>query len=201
MCSSDLNHLVDTTLLVAWRAWYARNEVTHDKPLPSPEGSKRFLCSYLKLIHNVKDTCTDTLLKGKMPMVVSVPLPSPVSVKKGPDKPWIAPPTGWVKLTIDGSFHADDGLAGIGMVLRNDIGFPIFTACQFLDDCGAPLEAELRACVEGVSLALNHSDLPIIVETDCSQLVEATRCSTPDRSPFLFWIAELRALVNRDRVC
>jgi ribonuclease HI len=195
------DHLVDTTLLVDWRAWYARNEVTHDKPLPSLDGSKRFLLSYLKLIHNVKDTPTDTILKGKMPMVDSVPPPSPVLVKKGPDKPWSAPPPGWVKLTVDGSFQASDRTAGIGMVLRNAEGLPIFSSCRSLDDCEAPLEAELRACVEGLTLALVQSQLPIIVETDCSQLVAATKSLAQDRSPFLFWIAELLALVNQGRVC
>jgi hypothetical protein len=52
------DHMVDTTLLVAWRAWFARNEVTHDKPLPPIEGSKRFLVSYLKMIQNYKDSST-----------------------------------------------------------------------------------------------------------------------------------------------
>lgn len=144
------------------------------------------------------------------------PLPSPVSVK-GPDKPWVAPPTGWVKLTIDGSFQASDHTAGLGMVLRNEEGAPIFTSCRFLDDrdapleaefscrflddCDAPLEAEFRACVEGLDLALHQSQLPIIVETDCVQQVAATKSPTQDRSPFLHWIAELRALVNQGRDC
>ena len=50
-------------------------------------------------------------------------------------------------------------------------------------------------------MALVHSQLPFIVETDCSQLVDASVFTTQDRSPFLFWIAELRALVNQGRVC
>jgi hypothetical protein len=185
---SDLpSHLVDTTLLVAWRIWYARNEVTHEKPLPSVEGSKMFLCSYLKLIHNAKEVPTDVILKGKMPMVDSMPLPSPVSVKKGPDKPWTAPPSSWIKLSIDGSFNASDNSAGIGMGLRNDTGFPIFTACQFLDGCSGPLEAELRAGVEGLSLALFHSHLPIIVETDCSSQVVAAVNSSNKIDPLFYF--------------
>ena len=32
--------MINTTILVSWRVWYARNGITHDKPLPSVEGSK-----------------------------------------------------------------------------------------------------------------------------------------------------------------
>jgi ribonuclease HI len=63
------------------------------------------------------------------------------------------------------------------------------------------LEAELRAGVEGLSQALFHSHLPIIVETDCSQVVAAVNSSKQDRSSVLFWVDELKALVNQDRVC
>jgi hypothetical protein len=34
-------------MLLTWRAWHARNQATHDKTLPSTEGSVNFLCGYL----------------------------------------------------------------------------------------------------------------------------------------------------------
>jgi hypothetical protein len=36
----------DRVPMIAWRIWFARNEVVHEKELPSIAGSKRFLCSW-----------------------------------------------------------------------------------------------------------------------------------------------------------
>jgi ribonuclease HI len=189
-------HMVDTTMLVAWRAWYARNEATHDKPLPSIESSKGFLLSYLKLIREIKDKPTLDIIKGKSIVVEAGPILKPPSVKKGPNKPWSKPPTGWIKLSIDGSFRMEDRMAGLGMVLRDEEGLPIFSACQFLEDCQSPMEAELRACLEGIELTRQHSQLPLIIETDCSQLVVAVSSPTHDRSPFLHWVNEIKSLAS-----
>ena len=56
--------MVDTTLLVAWRAWYARNEVTRDKALPPTKGSVRFLGSYLNRIRTIKTLPVKDVLKA-----------------------------------------------------------------------------------------------------------------------------------------
>jgi hypothetical protein len=40
--------LCDRVLMIVWRVWHARNEVTHGKPLSSTIGSRRFICSYVK---------------------------------------------------------------------------------------------------------------------------------------------------------
>jgi ribonuclease HI len=194
-------HMIDTTLLITWRAWYERNEATHDKPLPTTEGSKRFLNSYLRLIRDVKDIPTDVLIKGKQPVVDVGTLHVPRQKKQGQFKIWTRPPAGWMKLSIDGSYHAADHSAGTGIALRDEEGRLIFTACWFLDDCVSPLEAELRACMEGLELSHQFSQLPIIVETDCAQLVEVVSSSTQDRSALLHLISDIKNLSSCDRLC
>ena len=121
----------------------------------------------------------EDLIKGKQPLLKSDALPRPVLVKP-PEKLWNKPPDGWVTLTIDGSFKEVDRTAGLGMVLRDTEGSPIFCSCRFLQDCDSPLEAEARACVEGLALALDRSPLPIRVETDCIQLVAMATSRAPD---------------------
>jgi hypothetical protein len=158
--------MVDCTLLVAWRNWYARNEITHDKPLPPTEGSRRFLQSYLRTLREIKDMSTEHILKGKLPLIYSsFQAPRTLVKVSPPDKPWLKPPAGWVKLTIDGSFRAEDGNAGLGMVLRDEEGDIIFSASEFVQSWGEALEAELLACSVGLDLALQHSTLPIVILT------------------------------------
>jgi ribonuclease HI len=73
-------------------------------------------------------------------------------------------------LSVDGSFKEDNGTAGAGMILRDEQGHIIFSSCRSLLFCDDPLEAEVRACLEGLELALQHSHLPILIDTDCIQL-------------------------------
>jgi hypothetical protein len=86
--------------------------------------------------------------------------------------PWSSPPLGWVKFTIDISFHIDDKSARICMALCDDRDFPIFTSCSFLAHCDSPFEVELRACVE---VPLIRSGFLIINETGCSKWVDVVK--------------------------
>ena len=193
--------MLENTLLVAWRAWFARNEVTHDKALPTIEGSRRFLVSYLNSIMNARELPADTILKGKFVVLTSSVNSSITWRKKPPDKPWIPPTPGWVKLTVDGSYRQEDGSAGTGMILRDDTGKTIFSACRSLMLCDEPLEAEVRACLEGLELAFQYSQLPIIIDTDCLQLVAAIQEGSLNRSSLMHIVSEIKSLSSRNRVC
>jgi ribonuclease HI len=102
--------------------------------------------------------------------------------EKPPDKHWELPPIGWVKLNCDGSVKLENGSAGAGMVLRDENGHIIFSACRQLLNCSDPLEAEAMACEEGLRLAMQRSDSPITVELNCSVLVDAIKEKNQDRS-------------------
>lgn len=77
----------------------------------------------------------------------------------------MVPDPGWCKLNTDGSFVNSDE-AGAGMILRDHLGAINFSACRVLYSCRDSLEAELCACMEGLSIAVQRCDLPIAVEMD-----------------------------------
>ena len=75
----------------------------------------------------------------------------------------------------------EDGSAGAGMILRDHEGAVIFNATRVLFNCGDPLEAEMAALEEGLRLALHWSDLPLIVELDCVELLQMVQAKEMNR--------------------
>jgi hypothetical protein len=106
---------------------------------------RRFLEGYRQLFNEVKIYSAEDILKGKQPVVLTGRVRHQRKPDKPLSKPWCKPPAGWVKLTVDGSFREEDQSAGLGMVLRDAEGIPIFTSCKYVGDCISPLESELRA--------------------------------------------------------
>jgi hypothetical protein len=89
--------MIDHTLLVTWRNWYARNKITHNKPLPHAEGSKRFLCGYIKTLRDIKQMPTNQIFKDKQPLIDTGDRVKENSVKPTTVKPWRNSPVGFVK--------------------------------------------------------------------------------------------------------
>jgi hypothetical protein len=85
------------------------------------------------------------------------------------------------------------------MVLRDEYGNIVFFAFRQLLTYADPLEAETRACEEGLSLAMQWSDKPVVLELDCKVLIEAIKDKNQDRSPLAHVISVIRDLCNGTR--
>lgn len=185
-------------LMIMWIIWYAHNEVTHSKPLPSIEGSKRFLLSYMESLTLIKQHPPADIEKGKMVVDQNLGMEKKkCSFKEQREKEkWKLPDnTGYAKLNVDGSFAAN-GEAGAGMVLRNDDGMVVFAACRQLFNCADALDAELAALEEGLNMALQWSNLPIVVETDCRDAIELITDSASHRSPHMVQVTAIKELLR-----
>ncbi|KAE8770517.1 hypothetical protein D1007_57718 [Hordeum vulgare] len=105
---------------------------------------------------------------------------------------WTKPPPGWTKLNIDGDYSEGNKTGGAGMILRDEEGQVIFSSCRYLRTCSSALEAELMACLEGISIARVWSELPMIVELDCSCAVQMIVEEGIDRSPHATLVMQLK---------
>jgi ribonuclease HI len=151
----------------------------------------------MQTLKGIHGHSTEEVIKGKQILLSGMSDVSETSQRmKSPEKKWVKPFPGWVKLNCDGSFRVEDGTAGAGMILRDEDGQIVFSSCRQLFQCLDPLEAEAKACHKGLMLALQLSNKPIQVELDCLGLTEAIKEKQQNRSPILHVISEIKELVS-----
>lgn len=163
--------------------------------------SRTFLVSYLDSLICLKTELSSDPSKGKSIITYeTVAKTSHVITADELLPKWTLPISGWVKLNSDGAF-ADDGTAGAGMVLRDERGNIIFSSCRVLFSCREALEAELCACMEGLSFAIQRSNSPIIMEMDSIVVVKLIQARDVDRSLYASLIKEIRHLMSLRETC
>nr|CAB3480473.1 unnamed protein product [Digitaria exilis] len=113
---------------------------------------------------------------------------------------WTPPEEVWTKLNVDGSFVAQTGQAGVGVVARNSQGKVIFTAWQELTRCSDAAEADANACTNGLRLAVQLSPGKVILETDCVRIARALQAEV-DRSELAFIIGEAQEYMKLLEEC
>jgi hypothetical protein len=169
---------------VLWRAWTVHNKITHDPGPPLLSDSVFFLL-------NLRDSCFQVKLKeaagpqkGKQPCSLSDNRAGATH-----QQTWEPPPAKWIKINVDGSFVESTGAAGVGVIARDHMGNVIFTAWRTLNQCPSPFVAEATACADGLRLASQWPLGSVILETDCSRVVDAMR-SKENRSEASFVLRE-----------
>jgi ribonuclease HI len=187
-------------MMLLWRIWHVRNEVVHHKPPPPAEASRRFLCSYVDSLLTIKYYPHDDGVKGKAPAdQQAISKVAQNHVAAGPSaakERWTRPPAGWGKLNVDGSYVEATKEGGAGTILRDEAGSIVFSSCRYIPSCSSPLEAELAACLEGCTLALEWCTTPFIVELDCSHAVRMINNVVEERSEQTFMVKEIHHLLR-----
>ncbi|VAI49470.1 unnamed protein product [Triticum turgidum subsp. durum] len=87
------------------------------------------------------------------------------------------------------------------MILRDHRGAINFSSCRVLFSCRDSLEAELCACMEGLSLALQRSELPIVVEMDSLEAISLISSLDADRSVYSSIVREIKHLMGLRKTC
>jgi ribonuclease HI len=186
------------TLMVMWRIWHGHNELTHGKPCPPIEGSRRFLISYLNSLLLIKQWPEGSMEKGKMVVDAEQGFKKFKTDNDGRQKVrkrWMPPSLGKAKLNVDGAF-GKVGEAGIGIALRDCQGDMIVAACREVKNCRDATESELMAIEEGLKISYTWTSMDITVETDCLEAAELIKESTPNTSIYAFRINVIRELLR-----
>ncbi|PRQ30072.1 putative ribonuclease H-like domain-containing protein [Rosa chinensis] len=85
---------------------------------------------------------------------------------------------------------------GLGGVFRDHIGLFLHGFRHSIMTANSAKHAELLALLLGVQTALANHLTPLIVETDCLELVTALSSSSLDHSDLGFLLADLRELLH-----
>ncbi|PRQ54504.1 putative ribonuclease H-like domain-containing protein [Rosa chinensis] len=95
---------------------------------------------------------------------------------------WRHPPSGRLKLNVDGAFQMDTGQGGIGAVIRDENGrFLAAIARPFSFVCSA-LHMELEAMRAGLLLVIHQGMMNVDIETDCATVGTALKGDFEDLS-------------------
>ncbi|KAE8812230.1 retrotransposon unclassified [Hordeum vulgare] len=190
LAESD-EHIWSRIIMVLWRTWHLRNELTHGKTIPPVETSRSFLSSYYNTYQQISLN-VEEILKGKTPVMDVRHGAEPQIVETKPRELWPSPAVHEVALSVDGSFESEDGSAGSGMILRDNKGAVIFASYHKLFHCNDALESELQAMKEGLKLATEHSQATIILQSDCVVPLKMLADVSSNRSAYGHLVSEIK---------
>ncbi|KQJ88470.1 hypothetical protein BRADI_4g18342v3 [Brachypodium distachyon] len=86
---------------------------------------------------------------------------------------WTPPALGKAKLNVDASFSPGNGL-------------------EHRPPCSNAQEAEAVACLEGLKIAIHRCSLPLVIESDCSQVICALRSGSISRLAIHATLCDIR---------
>lgn len=192
------NQDVDTgakILLLLWRTWQVRNNITHETEKLSFAKSVGFLTKHwtelcsIRQDHRLDDTKGKTIISDSL--VAGRRERETTRVTQ-----WEKPGDGWCKVNVDGAFEISTRVGGIGVVIRDQTGSVILSAWKYLAHGSDAEEVEALACREGMQLAAEWCPSKVILESDCNYVVGLLRHGNFQRSRLKFLLEETREAGN-----
>uniref|UniRef100_K3ZDE6 RNase H type-1 domain-containing protein n=1 Tax=Setaria italica TaxID=4555 RepID=K3ZDE6_SETIT len=169
--ASTLGAAMRELLLVLWRAWFNRNEITHGGKGASIVGSVKFLTCYRVELCIIRQQVQDDH-KGKKQMFQEPPAGKREASHSKSTAQWKPPDPGWFKINVDGAFSERSGAGGVGVVIRDHLGAVKLAAWRVIFGASNAEEVEARACKEGADLAAEWIRAPVILESDRAMVIQ-----------------------------
>ncbi|XP_062103848.1 uncharacterized protein LOC133814961 [Humulus lupulus] len=109
---------------------------------------------------------------------------------------WTCPQTDVIKVNVDAAIFSSEGKFGIGCVARDGAGHLIEAFSSLKAGRVKPLEAEALGLKEALSWIKRKEWRPVVLETDCLNVVHAVRSEVDMVSTFGLIIRDCKSLLN-----
>ncbi|KAF7839819.1 DNA polymerase alpha subunit B [Senna tora] len=110
---------------------------------------------------------------------------------------WQKPPTGWVKVNVDGARKEQNGIAACGRVVRDDNGSFVAGFMKKLDDCSI-LAAELWGIACGLEVAWDMGFRRVSLEADSLTAITMVQNHVEDSHPCANLIHKIHSWLSQD---
>jgi ribonuclease HI len=157
-----------------------RNSVLQAGEGISISGSVLFLTRYVEALLQVRQRSDRADARGKQKL-----FPEKLqrrAMARREDLWWVPPDARAIKINADGAFNKESRRAAVGVIAQDKEGQPLLAFWSSIAHCRDAEEAEALACLEGIVLGRRWPDHEMILESDCSQLVDKLQAKDRDRS-------------------
>lgn len=109
---------------------------------------------------------------------------------------WPMPPTNMAACLVDDSFLATNIMTSAGMILRLHDRSVIYAAYKYLFHCNDALEVEIHEMMQGMALTIQHTKLPVLVQSDSSMTLSILFGDSLVRSAYGQLALDIKALIG-----
>ncbi|KAH9685475.1 reverse transcriptase domain-containing protein [Citrus sinensis] len=109
---------------------------------------------------------------------------------------WIPPPQGHFKANVDAAVNKEKNQVGLGVVIRDDSGAIIIAAVNHTKYHGDVAQAEAAAVNFGLQVVMEAKFRPLILETDCQDVVDFVLHNKSSRTEIYWTISEIQQKIQ-----
>lgn len=96
---------------------------------------------------------------------------------------WNPPPHGWMKINCDAALDLHSGMAGVGIICRNEAGCVIECAALRKSVVCSVATLEAMAVLDGLKMARRLGAMNVVVESDSEIVIRSLNLKTKDCAP------------------
>ncbi|KAL6227535.1 hypothetical protein ACLB2K_001492 [Fragaria x ananassa] len=105
-----------------------------------------------------------------------------VGTRKKNKSKWTCPPSGRLRVNIDGSFAHEEGRGGVGVVIRDHKGACVASLARPFPNAVSAIHMEVEALRAGLLVCVQQGWRDVEVESDCMNLVQVMQTDGEDFS-------------------